>query len=169
MRHVRAWAALALLTAGATSVWGAEPESPGLFQRLFGSEEEPQVAPTPPPPGPPVNPRDQASQVLETARDEWVRRMLVCDRFRMIALQNNDERMLAEIDALEQQATQLYHQKIAHLPVARLQPVESRDVLDDRLGGGVAVNPLQSGAGVGLDPTSRAENSIRSLPGRGNP
>lgn len=150
MRQVRAWAAAcALLTVSVTG--SAQGDEPGLFSRMFGSEEksEPEVKsettspakgsarPTPPP-----DPKAEAAEHLRIARDELTRRLELIDHCRLLALGRPDEAdLLKRLDDMENQAMQVYDVKISHLPVARLQPARE---LDSRLGQGVAVNPLTS-------------------------
>lgn len=182
MRQVRAWAGiLALLVAwGQTTASAAEPDSPSWFQRVFGSSEADTPAPTAEatPPTPALSPREHAADVLTAAREEYLRRLAVCDRFREIALRSQNDHLLNQADRWEQQATEVYQRKIAHLPVSRLKPLpeentdtalESRTLLDERLGTGVAVHPLNSVGGAGESrPAMRAEASIRGSLQGGN-
>ncbi|HEY8505587.1 MAG TPA: hypothetical protein VIL46_13465 [Gemmataceae bacterium] len=150
MRAVRAWAAAAaLLAAGAgASLCAAEPVNgrpKGLINYLFGKDKKPAAAAAPEqPPAPRVSPREQAARQLQRAQAEYFRRLAVCDKFRLVALQTGDDALLRQAEALERQATEVYQQSIAHLPCSRLRPAE--ELLDERLGTGSAVNPLTSAA-----------------------
>jgi hypothetical protein len=57
------------------------------------------------------------AEALRAEQDAYLRRLDVCTKLRQVAIETNDEQLLAKADGLEQQATTLYHQRTARLGV----------------------------------------------------
>ena len=153
MHRYAAWglsAALATGTVAAADPAPPAPESkPSWFGRLLSlsADPKPEAEKTfgSVPARPPVilGPMDPVvmAEALKAEQDAYQRRLDVCLRLREVAASLNDDKLAAQADDLEKQATALFHQRAARLGVkaALRNPVE---VLDRTLGSGVAVDPL---------------------------
>jgi hypothetical protein len=158
MRRSKAWwIALALLaTLPQLATRAAELPSAGTevrstevglsapwYRRIFSNSEkskhakEPVAEPLPP---------AVAIKSLAEEQAAYLQRLAVCTRLREIAVYNDNEDLVRQVDQLERQATELYHRKVSTLPSNRLTPVNAEARLDRELGSGIATNPLQSAA-----------------------
>ncbi|VTS08184.1 hypothetical protein [Tuwongella immobilis] len=148
----------------------AQPQSQSWFQRTFGVGRKPQptarasagFAPNGRPlyvevPKPPVKPKeapapmpeapagvDVEAKTLNQMQADFLRRMEVITKFKELALLNNDEAAMKRAEEMERQALEVYQQKTAHLPIARLRANESASPLDNPIGTGMAATPLNS-------------------------
>lgn len=179
MYRFGAWGLSAALAAGAgtPTADAADPaprptearpaEAKPWYARMVGGDTK-KEEPAPVPPRPiayaPL-PADALAEALRSEQDAYLRRLDVCGKLRQIAAGANDDAMLADADRLEQQATALYHQRVARLGVKGglrgMSPVPSLvrtpgDVLDEKLGAGVAADPRKPLASTKPD-TSSAE------------
>jgi hypothetical protein len=94
-------------------------------------------------------PADMVAASLRAEQEAWERRMSVCLRLREIAIETNDEVLLRQVDELERQATALYNVRVAALGVPNVKvplPESAAAKIDQKLGTGVAVNPLTAPA-----------------------
>ncbi len=156
MVRFAAWGWVATLGMCATgALLAAEPVRKPWYAELWGSssghkpkseKSMDRVDPVVPEPKPRVPPREEALRLLQAEQAEYLRRLDICTRFKQWALETQNEEMLRRAEELEIQAEQIYRQKIAHLPVARLTPSESERLLDQHLGTGVAADPLRAPA-----------------------
>lgn len=157
MYRFRAWGLAALAAAaGATAAGASDPPSRAsrptqptttVYDKLFGKKPA-KAAPAPgkaesAPPVSPGLPADVKAAALREEQDAYERRMAVCLKLREIAVQQNDESLHRQVDDLERQAGALYHARSAALGIPKVSPA---DVLDRRLGTGVAVTPLTAPA-----------------------
>jgi hypothetical protein len=140
MNRFAAWGLSAALAAGAAPAFAADPPQPDAkpswFGRMLGkSEKKPDQDRTfadlparPPVVVGPLEPLAQAD-ALRAEQDAYLRRLDVCLKLREIAAAKGDERLLAQADELEKQATALYHQRVARLGVkAQIRtPAETLD------------------------------------------
>jgi len=137
----------------AAEVHAQEPVQPAAqtkpwYKRMFGKSEPPPAPATQAAPVPKERPADAAARVLQQERDEYLKQLEALSAIKLQALQANDETTMERADALEREATEVYQQRIAHLPCARLKPL-SEEALDRQLGTGVATNPLMAGSTPG--------------------
>ena len=105
--------------AGAGYCAAAEPDAKPWYGRLMGTADKPDAAP---PPRLAVSGPLDPNTLVEVIRAEqaaWDRRLEVCHKLREIAAAANDDSLTRQADALEQQATQLYHQRTARFGVKR--------------------------------------------------
>lgn len=120
----------ALCLAGVAAA--AEPEAKPWYAKLTGSEAKPKAEPTfATPKAPPVSgPLDGNTLVAVIGAEQaaWDRRLEVCHKLRAVAATTNDDALAAKADALEQQATQLYHQRMARFGVKSGKPAEAAAV-----------------------------------------
>lgn len=138
----------------------ATAQRPGtLLGKLFGSSDSKSkkasargsgsTSMRPPTVTAPLSP-DILAGSLRAEQDAWERRMSVCLKLREVAIQNNDEVLLRQVDELERQATALYNVRVAALGVPKVKsPLPETDpatAIDQRLGTGIAVNPLTAPA-----------------------
>ncbi len=182
MHRFGAWGLSAALAtgAGAPLAIAADPaprppearsaDNKPWYARLAGTDDKKD----PPAPARPIAYAPLSAEVLAEAlraeQDAYLRRLDVCGKLRQIAAQANDDALFAEADRLEQQATTLYHQRVARLgvkggPRGSTAPAMVRtpaDVLDSKLGSGIAADPRNAKT-PGKPDTSTAE--LR--PGRG--
>ena len=97
--------------AAPASPWGA------LWDGLFGGGEKPAAKKKEPeaerPPEPP--PAERAEVVRDREKDEYFRRMKVCDRLLEIAALRNDEDMVRRVNELVEKIGLLYEQRTAGL------------------------------------------------------
>ena len=202
MYRIRAWGLSAALAVGAVApiAFADDPaarpsetrptDGKSYFSRMFGSSEKPPVEPPPaaaPTPPRPLNAGPLAPETLAEAlraeQDAYLRRLDVCTRLRLIASQSNDESLFEQADMLEQQATTLYHARVARfgvrggprgtgLPAAPvtakvLPTTPSRSpeaVLDAKLGSGAATDPLSAAKPVSTTVPATAEaNRFREV------
>ena len=158
MNRSRAWAAAIALVVGCLaqplcaqeSATTPPTESKPWFQRMFG-KSEPKKATTPladEKKTPKQRPSEAAALMLGQEQADYLRRLEVITQFKQIALQNGDDKLLREAETLEREATEVYQQRIAHLPCARLKPTPEQE-LDATLGSGIASTPLKSGNTLG--------------------
>ena len=164
MRRIQPWGLLILLLVGATVPTATAADKPApkagtLFGKLFGSSEsksrkEPlsrgsgSTSMRPPTVTAPL-PADMVAASLRAEQEAWERRMSVCLRLREIAIETNDEVLLRQVDELERQATALYNVRVAALGVPNVKvplPESAAAKIDQKLGTGVAVNPLTAPA-----------------------
>ena len=169
MHRYRAWGLSAALAFGSsvTTTVAAEPvptstaptESKPWYGRIFGSDEPEPPTPTRPPiPTRPTIataplPPEAVASALRAEQEAYLRRLEVCTKLRHLAVNAGDDSLLQQADTLEQQATALYHGRVARLGVKSVRPaIASRPlpgpspvtVLDRELGSGVAITPLES-------------------------
>lgn len=156
MHRFRAWGLAALAAAaGATAATATDPPRaarPGgnpttVVDKLFGKKKtDPAPGPdgkTPPPAAAPGLPADVKAAALRDEQDAYERRMAVCLKLREAAVERNDDALMRQVDDLERQAAALYNARTAALGIPKVSPA---DVLDRRLGTGVAVTPLTAPA-----------------------
>lgn len=186
MHRFGAWGLSAALAAGAgapsADAADAAPrpsearpaESKPWYARLTGGGDTTKKDAPPPaaPRLPAVGPlsADAVAEALRSEQDAYLRRLDVCGKLRTIAAQANDDALLAEADRLEQQATALYHQRVARLGVKGgsrgAYPVtpslsSPADVLDAKLGSGVATDPRAATPAAKPDTSSAGLRSPR--------
>ena len=177
MHRLRAWGLSAALAAGAGAAARAADPPPAprpaprpttLAAKLFG--------PKPPAPGPSaagqpaVPPAPMSAEALGEAlrleREAYLRRASVCDELRRVGVERNDDAMVRRADEIERQAALVYNQRVASLGVPKVkiplpEPTPA-DVLDRKLGTGVAVNPLTAPAA----PTPLDSTAVRTAEAR---
>lgn len=162
MRRIQPWGLFMLLAVVASTPTAAAadkpspPPKPGtLFGKLFGpSESKPKKEPVtrgsastsmrPPTVTAPLS-ADVVAASLRAEQDAWERRMSVCLKLREIAVETNNEVLLKQVDELERQATALYNVRVAALGIPNVKaplPESAAATIDQKLGTGVAVNPL---------------------------
>ena len=132
-------------------------ESRSLASRLnpFGSADPGKPAPAPSRPAPAVGPLapDVMIQALQAEQDAYARRLDVCTELRRVAVGTKDDALGNKADELERLAEATYNQRIAKLGVkSQHRNPPGGDKLDAELGGGVAVNPLNTGVRIPADP-----------------
>src|SRR6185437_17020064 len=134
MRRVGAWGmATALMVGlGMAAAAAAEPDSDvltspaksGWWSSWFGEKPKPKhkVEKKTIAEEPPALPNPAEMGVVEQKRqmNAVLRRMEVCDRLRMVALQSGNEDLMRQADELEARAREVYRQQTAHLPAAAL-------------------------------------------------
>ncbi len=177
MYRFRAWGLAALAAAGATAAGASDPPSRAsrpaqptttVYDKLFGKKPA-KAAPAPgkTDPAPPVAPGlpvDVKAAALREEQDAYERRMAVCLKLREIAVQQNDDSLLRQVDDLERQAGALYHARTAALGIPKVSPA---DLLDRRLGTGVAVTPLTAPAApTPAGPETAARRTAPTTPDR---
>jgi hypothetical protein len=154
-RHLATGLALVVLVGlqGATASAQEPAESRGLLSRLnpFASQE----------PGPrlraavaPLSPESLLAAIT-AEKEAYSRRLDACHRLREIALDAGDEKLEAKANELEKMATETYRLRVSRLGVpSGAMPLNSgpvvtasaKDTLNEKLGSGVATNPLASAA-----------------------
>jgi hypothetical protein len=147
------------------------PVSKGLLSGLFHEkpkkstkqvnkavEEKPQ----------PVRPAESAAAQQQRHMNAWFRRVQVCDRLRMIALQTGNDTLRDQADELEERANALYRQQTSGLPLA----AQSTPTMGDRpapnidLDGATATNSMSQPSRRGPNPNNRpSSNSTSRLNG----
>jgi hypothetical protein len=131
MRRVGAWGmATALMVGlGMAAAAAAEPDSDvltspaksGWWSSWFGEKPKPKhkVEKKTIAEEPPALPNPAEMGVVEQKRqmNAVLRRMEVCDRLRMVALQSGNEELMRQADELESRAKEVYRQQTAQLPI----------------------------------------------------
>ena len=141
----------------AASIGAVRADDPPVQQhRTWYDRLNPFAGPAPAP-GPRVRQVGPLSsetllEVLRAEKDAYTRRLDVCHRLREIAQQSNDEKLEAQANDLEKQATMTYRSRVAKLGVKSGGPLpplpdssSASAKLDSKLGTGVAANPLTTG------------------------
>ena len=180
MHRYGAWGLSAALAFGpaVTTAVAAEPpparpapaEAKPWYGRLFGSDEpEPPAARPPEPVRPPIATAplspEAVAAALRAEQEAYLRRLDVCTKLRHLAVQSGDDSLLQQADTLEQQATALYHGRVARFGVKSVRPAVAAGpaaVLDRELGSGVAATPLTSPTPT-ADPDRPATASTRTF------
>ncbi|MGL6075743.1 MAG: hypothetical protein ACRC8S_16425 [Fimbriiglobus sp.] len=107
-----------------------KPEHTAWYHRLTGSKAPEKTfgnsVPRIPVTIAPLEPAALAA-ALKAEQQAWDRRLEVCHKLRVLAAETNNDKLAAEADDLERQATALYHQRSARLGVkAPLRPSADR-------------------------------------------
>jgi len=106
----------------------AAPAKSGWWSNWLGEKPKPKakIEKRPPAEDTPAPPRAADRGVMEQKRqmNAVLRRMEVCDRLRMVALQSGNEELMRQADELEARAREVYRQQTAHLPT-QAQPLEA--------------------------------------------
>src|SRR5437870_2912220 len=132
MHRLRAWSLTAALLAGIGGIArAADPTdarpAPNLdsgFRRWNAiPPERPKSAP-PPSVAERAERRAKETAAALRAQEEanLLRRMAVCDRLELLALQMHDEELEKQADRLREQAQRVYNQKTKNLPGVRVPP-----------------------------------------------
>ncbi len=135
MRRISAVGAITAILITAAAAWAAPPKP--------APKAEPSKTPT----------REQIAQSLEQEQKTYLERMQVCTRLRAIALEKEDEKMMQEVDALEQQAFELYMKRTAPLKSLVEQVRAAEAHLEER-----SNNPTPAGSAANGGRTNRAPN-----------
>jgi hypothetical protein len=136
MHRFRAWwlAATAAAGVGAPAATAANPPPTTLFAKWFGPAQPKKPGPVardgstslrPPTVTAPLPP-EVVSGALQAEQEAWARRMSVCDKLRQVALDQNDEALMRQVDDLERQATATYNARVAALGVPKVKPAATR-------------------------------------------
>jgi hypothetical protein len=109
----------------------------GLLSGLFGEKPKTKTkadkaAPVEAKPAPP-NTVDSAIAEQQRQMNAVLRRMEVCDRLRMAALQTGNEQLMRQADELEARAREIYNRQTAHLPISNLIREPSRKTAEKQL------------------------------------
>lgn len=176
MHRFRAWGLSAALAAGAgASATAADPPPAPRAARPPTTLAAKLFGPKPPAPGPSAAPPAAApvpmspealGEALRLEREAYLRRASVCDELRRVGVERNDDALIRRADEIERQAATVYNQRVAALGVPRvkipLPEATPADVLDRKLGTGVAVNPLTAPAA----PTALDSTAVRTAEAR---
>lgn len=124
--------------ASAAGLVAADPPAKPWYAVFSSGEAKKETAAPPARPIPvgPLSPEILADS-LKAEQDAYLRRLDVCTKLRTVAVETNDEKLTAEADRLEQQATALYYQRVARLGVKggpRGGVRTPAEVLDAKLG-----------------------------------
>jgi hypothetical protein len=146
MRGVGAWGVTAsvmmALGAAVVAAGQADGESksapPGLLSGLFGDKSKTKAKAGADKPAP-VEDKPSAANTAEAAAAEQqrqmnavLRRMEVCDRLRMVALQSGNEGLMRQADELEGRAREIYQRQTARLPISAPLPESSGKTTDKK-------------------------------------
>jgi len=125
-------AAALIVGLGVAAVIAEEPDGDaksaaaksGWWAGWFGEKPKPKPvaekkAPADDAPAPP-NSAEMGLVEQKRQMNAVLRRMEVCDRLRMVALQSGNEDLMRQADELEARAREVYRQQTAHLPAAAL-------------------------------------------------
>lgn len=131
MRRFRVWGVAAALAVGASgSAASAADDARPWYKRMFTSAPAPKpVGPTVRS-GPVVAAPDRAPSVgtlspdavaaaVKAESDAYLRRLDVCVKLRIVALERNDDALNRQVDELERQAKAVYEQRVSALGVSR--------------------------------------------------
>ncbi len=138
MRRLGSWgmAAALIVGLGAAAAVAEEPDGDakavsaksGWWSNWLGEKPKPKakIEKKPASEDTPAPPHTADMGVVEQKRqmNAVLRRMEVCDRLRMVALQNGNEELMRQADELEARAREVYRQQTAQLPT-QARPVEA--------------------------------------------
>lgn len=132
MRRFRVWGVAAALAVGAggSPAVAADADARPWYKRMFTSAPAPKPAGPTVRSGPVVAAPDRAPSVgtlspdavaaaVKAESDAYLRRMDVCLKLRVVALERNDDALNRQVDELERQAKAVYEQRVSALGVSR--------------------------------------------------
>lgn len=119
------WLCGLVVLASAVGIASAQDPGKSGFNRFSGG---PPISPIPPsapekPKPKQPDPLQQASDAAAASRAQeeanLLRRLAVCDRIKQIALESGNSQMEAQAIRLEERATDVYKQRLAHAPAPK--------------------------------------------------
>jgi len=130
MRRVGSWGMAAALVMGLGTVAAAGPldgdsksSPPGLLSSLFADKSKTKAKAAADKAAlveekPAANTVETLAAEQQKQMNAILRRMEVCDRLRMVALQTSNEELMRQADELEARAREIYRRQTAHLPIS---------------------------------------------------
>jgi hypothetical protein len=145
MRRLCVWTVTVLILAAPALARAGDPDDDSSskgswFSRLFSGKSQAPAQPK----EKKMDKNDAAERyaasrkaaVVSQAREknEWLRRVAVCDKLRDIAALTNDDELLRKADQLDQRAWETYQKRTARLPAGAAGLQADERILERRLG-----------------------------------